>query len=61
MKQDHQPRRPSKEDVPRDKLQPGSDMNERAKGGDKESNEPLHRPKEGGDQPQSSPGRQPGS
>jgi hypothetical protein len=43
MKQDKQPRRPSKQDVSTDKLQPASDMNARAKGGDKESNEPLPR------------------
>ena len=59
-KQDHQPRRDSKP-LPLDKLHPASDMNERAKGGDKESNEPLRPRKEGGSgQPQSTPGRQPG-
>lgn len=42
MKQDKQPRRASKA-VATDKLQPRSDMNTRAKGGDKESNEPLPR------------------
>jgi hypothetical protein len=43
MKQDKQPRRPSKQDVSTDKLQPASDMNARAAGGDKEGNEPLRR------------------
>jgi hypothetical protein len=39
-KQDKQPRRASK-DVSKDKLHPASDMGTLAKGGDKESNEPL--------------------
>jgi hypothetical protein len=40
MKKDKQPRRPSKS-ASLDKLHPRSDMNTRASGGDKESNEPL--------------------
>jgi hypothetical protein len=40
MKQDKQPRRPSK-DVSIDKLHPESDMGKRAKGGDKFSNQGL--------------------
>ena len=58
MKQDKQPRRASK-NLPLDKLHPRSDMNTRAKGGDKESNEPLRKPlkSSGG---QSSVGRKPG-
>ena len=35
---DKQPRRPSKQDLPADKLHPASDMGKRAKGGDKISN-----------------------
>jgi hypothetical protein len=58
--EDNQPRRDSKPQTP-DKQQPASDMNERAKGGDKESNEPLRSEKEGDNrQPQSSPGTKPG-
>jgi hypothetical protein len=41
MKQDKQPRRPSKQDLPADKLHPESDMGKRAKGGDKVSNQGL--------------------
>jgi hypothetical protein len=51
MKQDKQPRRSSKA-VPLDKLHPRSDMNTRAKGGDKESNEPLRGRLGSGDSPQ---------
>jgi hypothetical protein len=40
MKQDKQPRRASK-DVSVDKLHPASDMDKRAKGGDKFSNQGL--------------------
>ena len=59
MKQDKQPRRSSK-NVPSDKLHPRSDMNARAKGGDKESNEPLRPRLQGGSgQPQSTPPRKP--
>jgi hypothetical protein len=60
MKRDRQPRRSSK-DVSLDKLHPRSDMNTRAQGGDKESNEPL-RPRLKGDntQPQNAIGRKPG-
>jgi hypothetical protein len=50
MKQDKQPRRASK-DVAIDKLHPRSDMNTRAKGGDKESHEPLPRRLKGSEQP----------
>jgi hypothetical protein len=47
MKQDKQPRRPSK-DVSLDKLHPASDMGKRAKGGDKFSNaHGLPRPMKG--------------
>jgi hypothetical protein len=42
MKQDKQPRRASKP-ASRDKLHPESDMNTLAKGGHKESNEPLRK------------------
>lgn len=35
MKQDKQPRRASKADLPVEKLHPASDMGKRAKGGDK--------------------------
>ena len=42
MKQDKQPRRASK-DVALDKLHPRSDMNSRAKGGDKQGPPPLPR------------------
>lgn len=35
MKQDKQPRRASKADLPADQLHPASDMGKRAKGGDK--------------------------
>jgi len=41
MKQDKQPRRPSKQDLPADKLHPASDMGKRAKGGDKFANQGL--------------------
>jgi hypothetical protein len=57
---DQQPRRLSKADVSQDKLQPPSDVSPHAaKGGDKESNEPLPRPL-GGKGPQTSPGKKPG-
>lgn len=60
MKRDKQARRASK-DVSLDKLHPRSDMNTRAQGGDKESNEPLRPPLQGGSgQPQNTPGRKPG-
>lgn len=42
MKQDKQPRRSSK-NVSLDKLHPSSDMGKIAKGGNKESNEPLRK------------------
>ncbi|HYE41343.1 MAG TPA: hypothetical protein VEB23_15505 [Ramlibacter sp.] len=41
MKQDKQPRRPSKQDLPADKLHPASDMGKRAKGGDKFANQGM--------------------
>jgi hypothetical protein len=49
MKQDKQPRRPSK-NLPLDQLHPASDMGKRAKGGDKFSNRNLQRRKEGSEQ-----------
>lgn len=54
-KQDHQPRSPSKQDLPADKLHPASDMGKRAKGGDKVSNQGLPRRKEGAEQTAVSP------
>jgi len=58
MKQDKQPRRASK-DVAIDKLHPRSDMNTRAKGGDKQGGEQLpRRQKSSG--PVSTPSRKPG-
>lgn len=60
MAQDKQPRRASRP-VSLDKLHPPSDMNTRAKGGDKESNEPLRPKAKGGSgSPQRSSGRKPG-
>lgn len=59
MKRDKQPRRPSK-DVAQAQLHPRSDMNTSAKGGDKESNEPLRKRLKGGAQGQTSVGRKPG-
>ena len=41
MKQDKQPRRPSKSGLPAEQLHPASDMGKRAKGGDKFSNQGL--------------------
>jgi hypothetical protein len=41
MTKDKQPRRPSKQDLPADKLHPASDMGKRAKGGDKFSNQGM--------------------
>jgi hypothetical protein len=59
MKQDKQPRRSSKS-APLDKLRPRSDMNTRAQGGDKESNEPLRPRLQGGSgQPRNTPPRKP--
>lgn len=49
MKQDHQPRRPSK-DLPADKIHPASDMGKRAKGGDKFSNPGMPDRKKGPEQ-----------
>lgn len=59
MKQDHQPRRPSKEGLPADKLHPASDMGKRAKGGDKFNSQglPSREPSKG---PQTSMPRKPG-
>lgn len=59
MKQDKQPRRASKQDMAADKVQPASDMNSRAAGGDKESHEPMpRRQKSSG--VQSTPNHKPG-
>lgn len=60
MKRDKQIRSPSKKGVAQDKVLPSSDVAPHAaKGGDKESNEPLPRPlKSSG--PPTSPGRKPG-
>ncbi len=41
MTKDKQARRPSKQDLPADKLHPASDMGKRAKGGDKVSNQGM--------------------
>jgi hypothetical protein len=59
---DKQPKRASKADMSRDQRQPASDMSPHAaKGGDKQSNEPLRRHLKGGSgQPQTSPGKKPG-
>jgi hypothetical protein len=58
MKQEKQPRRPSKQDLPADKLHPASDMGKRAKGGDKFSNQGLpRRQKSSG--PQTTTGKKP--
>lgn len=58
---DKQPKRPSKAGMNQDKMQPASDVSPHAaKGGDKESNEPLRRPLKGSNQPQTSPGKKPG-
>ncbi|HSV79008.1 MAG TPA: hypothetical protein VLK85_07345 [Ramlibacter sp.] len=57
MKQDKQPRRPSKP-MGKDKLHPPSDMDSQAKGGDKESNEMLKK-QQPGSGPQSTPARKP--
>jgi hypothetical protein len=49
---DKQTRPASKKDMTLDKLHPASDVSPyAAKGGDKESNEPLPRPLKGSDQP----------
>jgi len=45
MKQDKQPRRPSKSGLPAEKVHPASDMGKRAKGGDKVSNPGVPRAK----------------
>lgn len=60
MKRDKQVRSPSKKGMPQDKLLPPSDVAPHAaKGGDKESNEPLPRTlKKSG--PATSTGRKPG-
>ena len=60
MKQDKQPRRASKP-AARDKLHPPSDMNTLAKGGDKESHEPIRKQLSGSSgQARTSAGRKPG-
>jgi hypothetical protein len=43
---DKQPRKPSKQDLPTDKLHPASEMDKRAKGGDKVSNPGMPKRKE---------------
>jgi len=58
MKQDKQPRRPSKSGLPADKLQAPTDMGARAKGGDKVSNQGLPR-REKSSGPQTTPSRKP--
>jgi hypothetical protein len=58
MKQDKQPRRASKSDLPADKLHPASDMGKRAKGGDKFSNQGLPR-REKSSGPQTTPAKKP--
>lgn len=60
MKKDKQPRRASKPAASRDQLLPASDMNTLAKGGDKESNEPLRKKLKGSSQPANAPSRKPG-
>jgi len=57
MKQDKQPRRASKKSAPLAKLHPRSDMSTRAKGGDKESNEPLRARLGSSDSPQNGPAK----
>jgi hypothetical protein len=60
MKRDKQTRPPSKKEMPQAKLLPPSDVAPRAaRGGDKESNEPLRRALKSSGQ-QTSPGRKPG-
>jgi hypothetical protein len=57
---DKQPKRASKSGVPPDKAQPASDVSPHAaRGGDRESNEPLPRPLKGASQPRTLPGRKP--
>jgi hypothetical protein len=57
---DKQPRRASKADLPPDKLQLPSDVSSgAARGGDKESREPLPRPLKGGAQPHTTPPHKP--
>lgn len=58
MKKDKQPRRASKPAAD-DKRLPASDMSELAKGGDKESNEPLRKQLKGSSQPANVAGRKP--
>lgn len=58
MKQDKQPRRPSKSGLPAEKLHPESDMGKRAKGGDKFSNQGMPRREESSG-PQTTPGKKP--
>lgn len=56
-----QAKRASKAGMPEDKRLPASDVSPHAaKGGDKESNEPLREQLKGGAQPRTSPGRKPG-
>jgi hypothetical protein len=57
---DKQPKSPSKAGKLSDKRLPSSDVSAHAaKGGDKESNEPLRRPLKGTDQPETTPTRKP--
>ena len=57
---DKQPRRPSKAGVPSDRVEKPSDVAPRAaRGGDKESNEPLPRRLKGSSQPRTTAGRKP--
>jgi hypothetical protein len=58
MTKDKQPRRPSKQDLPADKLHPDSDMGKRAKGGDKFSNQGMPK-REKSSGVQSTPGKSP--
>jgi hypothetical protein len=61
MQKEKQPRRPSQAGLADDKRLPASDVSPHAaRGGDKESNEPLPRPQKGTGQPRTSPGRKPG-
>jgi hypothetical protein len=58
MKKDKQPRKPSKQELPADKLHPESDMGKRAKGGDKFNSHELPRRKKSSG-PQTTPARKP--
>jgi hypothetical protein len=58
MKQDKQPRRASKADLPVDKLHPASDMGKRARSGEKFNNPGLPK-REKASGPVTTPGRKP--